>query len=529
VPAAAYAVRERLADALGRGISDVRDRRLVQAMAFGYRKRLDEDLRDQFVRGGIIHVFAISGLHVGILALLATWYLCIVGVPLRLRGILLVLGVGAYVYMCGASASAVRAWLMLACWWGARLLRRPRVPLNVIAVAALLCLVWQPLSLLQTGFLFSFTVVAVLVYGWPLVSEWLLVLRERGAWLPRARRRDHGGRWRMWPAQAGATSLLAWSGSAGLVAASNGLLVPVGILLNLFVALLCTIILALAVVKIPLSLLGVGLADVSLGWLLGLCSGILRALAKLGGLPHASIRLAPPPALLVLGYYGLLLAILRQRRPTAWQPAALAVGVAALVLPTILGGAGPNGCRLVAGDGSPAPAAILNGAGRGSATVVNTGGWAGARAVATTLTERGVSELDAIICTNGRWDTCGGVGTLLDHWPVATLVVPAHYRRSSTLREAVACQRTRGGRVRLLEAGDEPLRLGNLSVAVTGPTSEQEIRFLRAMGGREQPILALRGLPSGEVQVEPAATGAGDGPQTLRRSTCPTALFVPEP
>jgi ComEC/Rec2-related protein len=510
-----YRLRERLADALGKGLRDRKQQAILQAMTLGYRRRLPDDVREDFVRGSTIHVFAISGLHVGIVALLGSWLLATLGVPTRVRGVLLILAVGVYVFMCGAAASAVRAWLMLACWWGARLLRRPRVPLNAIAGAALLSLLWQPLALLQTGFLFSFTVVVVLVAGWPVVTDHMRILGERVWWLPPGLRQHRWGRWRLRPVWLLATSALAWLGSAG-----NGLLVPAGTVLNLGVIGLCPFILGASAAKILVSLLGVGFLANWLARGLSALVNALQALGSLGPLPGASVRICPLPPLLALAYYGLLFVLLRRRQAVRRRLAVLAALLGLLLAPTAWHRTVRPADRVLAGDGCTMPALLLRTRAGLPPVVVNTGATEGSRRLSGLLEREGADGIEALACTSGRWDAAGDAKRFLARWRPRTLVVPDNWRRSRALMGAVNAQLARGGRLRVLgDGGERTLRAAGLVVAVTGPVPEQEIRVLRAGNA----VLTVRKTGTGILRVESANKLSA----SFRRRSDPVDVRIP--
>ncbi|MFT5125246.1 MAG: hypothetical protein ACI9TH_004815, partial [Kiritimatiellia bacterium] len=71
-----FAQRKRLAGVLEQGIrSHPREIGIAQALLLGYRTEMDPELSKQFARTGTLHIFAISGLHVGMLAMLIIFVL----------------------------------------------------------------------------------------------------------------------------------------------------------------------------------------------------------------------------------------------------------------------------------------------------------------------------------------------------------------------------------------------------------------------------------------------------------------------
>lgn len=140
-------------------------RQVLCALVLGARERAEEEVLDDFRRGGCLHAFAVSGLHVGlfsgILLLLLRWLRC----PVRLAHYLVMFGVGAYVLLTGASVPALRAYLLLVLMLAALLLRRRCHLMNAWSAAALAVLMLAPHQLFNAGFLLSFAVYGALCIG----------------------------------------------------------------------------------------------------------------------------------------------------------------------------------------------------------------------------------------------------------------------------------------------------------------------------------------------------------------------------
>ncbi|MEI6862468.1 MAG: ComEC/Rec2 family competence protein [Verrucomicrobiota bacterium] len=146
---------------------------VYRAMMLGQKHELSEEQHQLFMHSGTMHLFAINGLHIGVVALALHFLLALLRCP-RLPSSLLVLAVlWLDVDTTGASPSAVRAFLMVAMLeasWG---LRRPVNPLAALAAAAALVLVFDPLDFFSASFQMSHCVVtAIVVFGLPL-AEWM--------------------------------------------------------------------------------------------------------------------------------------------------------------------------------------------------------------------------------------------------------------------------------------------------------------------------------------------------------------------
>lgn len=148
---------------------------LVAALTVGDRKLLSPEIRQTFSKIGIAHVLALSGLHVGFVygALLL---LCrfIPGNTLQqrlLRYGLPLLGVVFFALVAGGAPSLVRAVVMLFFFSLSYILPGRRASFSALAGAALCLLLYDPRALFSIGFQFSFAAVAgILLFASPLMG-----------------------------------------------------------------------------------------------------------------------------------------------------------------------------------------------------------------------------------------------------------------------------------------------------------------------------------------------------------------------
>lgn len=140
---------------------------LLIAMLLGNDDYIDREQRDEFSLSGVAHVLALSGLHVGIITALL-WFLFF---PLdyvrgrRLRLLLTLALLIVYDVMTGMSPSVIRATVMIAFVFMSMMFYRKSHPINSLATAALVILIFSPGSLYSVGFQLSFiTVLAIVVF-----------------------------------------------------------------------------------------------------------------------------------------------------------------------------------------------------------------------------------------------------------------------------------------------------------------------------------------------------------------------------
>ncbi|MBT3193145.1 MAG: ComEC/Rec2 family competence protein [Verrucomicrobia bacterium] len=207
---------------------------VVNALLLGYRARLPADVRRCFMRTGTMHVFAISGLHVGILCTIIVFMLGVLRVPRTAWVFALAPLLFVYTNVTGARASAIRASAMMVAYLLAPLVRRGADGVSALALAAIAILLWQPEQLFDIGFLYSFSVVAGIMAIVPIFDERITSWWRPDPFLPADD--AEGQRW--WdPVLRGAVrtfsvSLAAWLTSAPLSLYFFGRFSPVALIGN---------------------------------------------------------------------------------------------------------------------------------------------------------------------------------------------------------------------------------------------------------------------------------------------------------
>ncbi|NBB87322.1 MAG: DNA internalization-related competence protein ComEC/Rec2 [Bacteroidetes bacterium] len=181
-------LRQYVRSQIARVVPTSEGRVLLTALVLGDRTALDSDMREQFRRTGLMHLLAVSGLHVLLVGMVLFQVLGPLlrrlGMPWRGaeagRAILTLTLLGLYMLVAGASVSVVRAVLMATLLIGGLLLQRSAHTLNTLGVAAVVLLLVRPTQLFDVGFQLSFTAVVAIVTLQPRLRE-LLPL----AWLER--------------------------------------------------------------------------------------------------------------------------------------------------------------------------------------------------------------------------------------------------------------------------------------------------------------------------------------------------------
>ncbi len=306
-----YRTRQRASRILSEGIDDFPEPiQLLRALLLGIRNALPPSLYQTFANTGTLHIFAISGLHVGVLGLILIAGLKIVGVPKPKWGLVIIPLLFFYVVSTGMKPSAFRAFVMAAIYFAAPLFGRRPDSVSAVSLAAILLLVANPLQLFEPGFLLSFLVVSgiIMVHGYTnrRISGyarpiWAIPLTQLGGKHPiRATVRFF--------ALLMVTSIAAWLFSAPLTAMFFNTLSPVALVGNLLIIPLTFAIVltgCLTFLTAPVSLFAmVVLNHANLVFV----SLLISTIQTIGALPGAYrfIR-SPSIAVLLLWYAGLIL------------------------------------------------------------------------------------------------------------------------------------------------------------------------------------------------------------------------------
>jgi competence protein ComEC len=146
---------------------------LLRGMMLGETHELSDEQRLLFMQSGTMHLFAISGLNIGVIAAALHALLALLRLPLWARFALGVALLWLFVDITGASPSAVRAFVMAAFVQLAFVLHRPASVLASLVASALAVLLVAPLQAFSASFLMSYAIVlALLLLGLPLGEAW---------------------------------------------------------------------------------------------------------------------------------------------------------------------------------------------------------------------------------------------------------------------------------------------------------------------------------------------------------------------
>lgn len=161
-----FALRDRIIGIIDKHIHSDKARAVAKALLIGYRKDIDRDLLAAFTNTGVVHIIAISGMHLAMIFVAMQYLLT----PFRKRrhgkavsaAITLVV-VWLFTLLAGAVPSITRAAVMITCIIIGSMIGRKTNIYNSLAVSAFVLLLADPYDLWDVGFLLSYTAVLSIV------------------------------------------------------------------------------------------------------------------------------------------------------------------------------------------------------------------------------------------------------------------------------------------------------------------------------------------------------------------------------
>ena len=460
---------------------------MASAILLGAREDVDREQTDAFFQTGTIHLFAISGLHVGILAG-ALFFIARCGLMPRRAALLLVIALTvSYCLLTDARPPVVRATILVvtACvaWMS---LRRPSL-INTLSCAAIVVLMLNPADLFRTGPQLSFLAVATLAFfqkylvpGEPDDPLDRLIARTRPAHVKLAKAVGLH-LWKLFT-----VSAIIWLIALPLVMYRFHLFSPIALALNTIIAMPITLALLFGFATLFCDFMFPWLAG-PMAWVCDTSLWLTQSVVMFGSeWPNAFFYVAGPPLWWVLSFYSALavaLAVPRWRPPRRWCIAAMLVWIAVgLVYPLFARG------QIEVTETEPELRCTFVSVGHGSAVVLELPDGrtllydagqlgspdSGAQAIASYLWSRQITHLDAVILSHADVDHYNAMPGLLKRISVGTVYVSPvmfedDYGAVVALREAIEAA---GVPLETIHASDHLAAGQGVVIEVLHPTAD---------------------------------------------------------
>lgn len=432
----------------------------VISMITGDREMLDDDIRDLYRNMGVIHILAISGLHISIVGRSLVRLLRKAGAGRRASALAGSFAVLSYYLFTGGSASCLRAVIMFLLSMGAVIFGRTYDMMTGLALSALISFTIYPLQLLQAGTQFSYGAVLGIAAVAPALRKAL------SARLPGESRYEfkeaHGrNKWKVWRRNKLRNLLDRFISSLAvsmmifpISAYYYGKVPVIGMLLNVAVLPLASLLVAAGLAVGAAGLFSMPLAGFFAGSAKALCA-LLNGLCRIfyGRIETAVCTGSQLPWVIGL-YYFLLAVLLRQliigsRRCSA----ALSVCLLILFVPfrrmhtiTAFPDVGQGACIFLRTD--QGTTWMIDG---GSSTVDELARYR----LVPFLTYYAEKDVDYAVVTHGDSDHYSGIRELLKEDMVRHLVISTASEQDEEIRQLAELAKQHGAEVMTVSAGTQ--------------------------------------------------------------------------
>lgn len=175
IDASLLKAREKVLAILRKNITTKNELAVAEALLIGYRGDLDRELVQSYSNTGIVHIIAISGLHLGMIYLL----LIKLFIPFGKRKwvtivkpVFIVLVLWVFTFTAGAGPSILRSAIMFSFIVIGESLNRKSNMYNSLCASALCLLIFNPFNLWDVGFQLSYTAVLSIVLFQEYINKW---------------------------------------------------------------------------------------------------------------------------------------------------------------------------------------------------------------------------------------------------------------------------------------------------------------------------------------------------------------------
>ena len=445
---------------------------------------------DRYVRTGVIHVLAISGMHLIVLAALIWAALRVLGVRRQHGAVIVAVFLLSYAVLAGFRPPVQRAAITVVVACLGALFRRQLLPANNFALAWLVVIALHPVDPFSLGCQSSFLHVAILTWG---LGRWFDQRDED----PLARLRDETRTWPerllmrlgRWIGRNYAITIVLGLATVPLVASWHHVVPVTGFLIGPPALLLAAIALVSGFCLLLSDALGGFLSPLFAlitRYSLAGCDGLVELVDSL---PFSHVYVPDIPTWWLCGFYSIIFALLwlqpiwQRRRWLAMAGAGwLGIGLLGAALPashremrmTFLA-VGHGGCTVIE---TPDGRVLLYDAGAIQGPDVTR------RIIAPFLWRQGISQIDEIFLSHADLDHFNGLVDLLDRFDVGQITCTPSFadKNQPGVRRTLAEIQRRGIPTRIVKAGDHlsagEVKFDVLHPPAIGPEGNENTRSL---------------------------------------------------
>ena len=413
-------------------------RSILRALLVGEKGTLDPELRDRFAKAGIIHVLAVSGLHVGFVLLILTVIFGFLRFPYTWRVALVIMGLVFYALLTESKPPVIRAVIMASVYLIGTVLERRANPLNLVGVAALIILLWKPLYLFDIGFQLSFTAILSIIYFYRKLNDipFIKVVYRKFQHYPLGR----------YLISLFLVSISAQLGTLPLTAVYFNRIPLLSVFVNLIAIPMVGLVVAFGFVTVLFGLLHPWLAAVYGALNHEILTLFLKMITRIGDMPLAFAFVPTPGILHILIYFSIVLGLLDLYKKSIRRIYAF---ILLFFLNILVWRAAVRNeaskLTWIQFDVGQGDAAILH-MPRNRHILIDGGDRTpyfdnGERVIAPYLRRKGIRKIDAVLITHPHNDHIGGLLYILDNFQadqIITAGTPCESRMAQNLHQMIS-------------------------------------------------------------------------------------------
>ncbi|MFQ5632424.1 MAG: DNA internalization-related competence protein ComEC/Rec2, partial [bacterium] len=441
---------------------------VLRGLLLGDRTNIDQGITDNFARSGVIHILAVSGLHVGFVMAFCVMIGWLIRLKERELIILTLCVIWAYALITGVKPPVVRASAMASIFIIGRYRDKPINGGNLLAFAAILLLIFRPEEIFQAGFQLSFAAVAGILLLFPKIDHFF----KSVCWIDKLYRYRIG----RWIFGLMAVSFAAQIATLPFSAYHFGRVSFVGVFANLVVIPAIFITVISSVISLALLPLSMSLAQLLGAIPNGIVLFIIWLTDNIAGMSFSGLENWYPPIWVLLLYITVILALLY------WQNMAIRFSTIAVVLALlnvavweniITGGPKLKATFLNVGQGdasfiqTPSGQNILIDAGRATPDYD-----AGKEVILPFFERHGIEKLDLVFITHPHFDHFGGLPAILKAMPVSKVAFVDTAYKSKSFRKLLDILQIEGVPIHIAKRGQIIDDFSPVQIWISGPALE---------------------------------------------------------